>query len=323
MITTLEIPQRSGRCSARVPFRPPHYTAIPGLEPISAPESLRPTRGPSPSPERRAAPAEHRVSRTELDRLDRRLSERDRAVLTSLRMHHFLTTTQLQRFHFADHHTPAAAARICRRVLARLYQLRVIEHLDRRIGGIRAGSASYVWRIGLIGDRLLRQHDDHRARSRRKEPSPRHLLHRLAIADVHLALREIGPDGPRLETVATEPGCWRTFTSPTGSPTVLKPDLYAVTSSGDYEDHWFIEVDRATESLPTLLAKCAQYQHYRLTNLEQQRHGIFPRVLWVLPTERYADTLRRAIDQAVRLPAELFRVCTLPTLTAALQEPTA
>ncbi|HJQ00854.1 MAG TPA: replication-relaxation family protein [Jatrophihabitans sp.] len=236
-----------------------------------------------------------------------------------MRMHQFLTTTQLQRFHFTDHHTPAAA-RICRRVLGRLHQLRVIEHLDRHIGGIRAGSASYVWRIGLIGDRLLQLHDGPSARSRRKEPSPRYLFHRLAVADVHLALR----DGDwRLDTVAAEPGCWRPFTGPNGARQILKPDLYAVTISGDYEDHWFIEVDRATESLPTLLKKCAQYQHYRASNQEQQRHGVFPRVLWIVPTERYAEALRRAIARTAHLPTELFRVCTVPSLPAALQEPSA
>jgi len=71
----------------------------------------------------------------------------------------------------------------------------------------------------------------------------------------------------------------------------LKPDLYAVTASGDYEDHWFCEIDRATESMPTLLKKCVQYEAYRRTGAEQDRLGVFPLVVWVVPDDAQADKL--------------------------------
>lgn len=321
MTVTPAWPRWSARRTARVAARPPHYTDIPGLEPISAPERLDYFGASSPSPERRAASRpERRISRDALARLNRRLSARDQAILCSLRQHHFLTTTQLERFHFTGHDSPRTAARLCRRVLARLHELRVIEHLERRIGGVRAGSASYVWRVGLIGDRLLRLHDIGQPRARRKEPSLHHLQHCLAVADAHLALRELAATSTtEVLEVSAEPACWRTYRDPAGVLEILKPDLYAITANGDFEDHWFLEIDRATESLPTLLNKCHQYQAYRQTGEEQQRHGVFPWVLWIMPTTAHAGRLRQAIDQTAQLVSELFRICTLAELPAVIQ----
>ncbi|HEX6656023.1 MAG TPA: replication-relaxation family protein [Candidatus Limnocylindria bacterium] len=222
-----------------------------------------------------------------------------------------MTTAQLQCLHFHDHTTEEAAARICRRVLARLHQLQVVEHLQRRIGGVRAGSASFVWRVGPVGDRLLRQSRGEGGRARRKEPSARHLDHCLAIADCHLALVTAVRTG-RLELlrVATEPDSWRSYLSVGGATEVLKPDLYAVTATGEYEDHWFVEVDRATESLPTLLRKCVQYERYRRTGREQAKTGVFPLVVWVVPDEQRAAKLRAALHSVRGLDPDLFRITT-------------
>lgn len=279
---------------------------------ISAPESLSSGVAAGSSPERRS----RRVGERRLKGLRRELSEREQAVLTSLDQHRFLTTGQLQALHFADHATLDAAARICRRVLARLKQLQVIEPLERRIGGVRAGSASYVWRLGLLGDRLRRQaHDDSR-RARRKEPSTRHLDHCLAVADCHLALVAAARVG-RLELldVATEPDSWRSYLGPGGAREVLKPDLYAVTATGDYEDHWFIELDRATESLPTLIRKCVQYEQYRRTGRQQAGTGVFPLVIWVVPDSQRAAKLRGALNASRGLDTALFRIAVTEQFT--------
>lgn len=204
-------------------------------------------------------------------------------------------------------------------MLQRLHQLRVLEHLDRRVGGVRAGSASFVWRVGLLGDRLLRLDTVDQPRGRRKEPSLRHLEHCLAIADSHLMLRDLAASN-RIELlqIQTEPRCWRTSDSAGFNNSILKPDLYAVTASGDYEDHWFLEVDRATESLPTLLRKCAQYEAYRRTGSEQDRLGVFPLVVWIVPDDRHADKLRRAIAASRNLDAGLYRVCVPDTFAAVI-----
>lgn len=252
-----------------------------------------------------------RVSRRQLERIDRDLSRRERAVLGSLADFHFMTTAQLRHLHFVDHATNEAAARICRRVLHRLAVLRVIEPLERRIGGIRAGSASFVWRVGTVGDRLLSQNGDGDRRRRRKEPSLRHLNHCLAVADCAVALESLAR-GREVELLLreTEPACWRPYLGDGGNRETLKPDLFAATAAGAYEDRWFIEVDCGTESLPTLLSKCAQYERYRRTGREQTNHGIFPAVVWVLPTEARLLKLAAALHASRSLDEALFRLTT-------------
>jgi hypothetical protein len=312
----------SGRWSGRVGMNHHQPTEDWGGESISAPESFTRFSGAASPAERGGGPrAERRLSRAEADRLAASLSDRDRGILHSVAAHRFLTTRQIERLHFAHHHhtSSTAAARICRRVLQRLHQLRVIEPLERRIGGVRAGSTSYVWRVGLAGDRLLRlEAGGDPPRARRKEPSPRHLYHCLAIAEVHLTLRDLAAAGhTELVQLQTEPACWR-HTDTAGDSGILKPDLYAVTAAGDYEDHWFCEVDRATESLPTLLGKCAQYEAYRRTGSEQKRLGVFPLVLWVVPNQTRAAKLQAAIAASRSLDASLYRTCTIEGLSDAI-----
>jgi hypothetical protein len=315
------VDDRSGRCSDRVVAQGPAATDNRAVGPHLAPESLtvavrqppergRPQAEPSPGTGRGRGPGRN-GQREQAERLQRRLSARDLAVLTSLDAHRFLTTQQIAAFQFQDHASPGAAARICRRTLQRLFELQVIEHLERLVGGVRAGSASYVWRVGPIGDQLLRLQAPHRTRARRKEPSLRHLEHCLAIADVHLSLIALARSGRvELLSVSTEPTCWRRYLSATGSVDTLKPDLFAITASGDYEDHWFIEIDRGTESLPTLLKKCAQYEDYRRTGSAQAEGGVFPLIVWVVPSEAHADSLAAAIIAGRNLDNCLYRVCT-------------
>jgi hypothetical protein len=252
-----------------------------------------------------------RVSRRQLDLMRKDLSERDLAVLQSVEQFRFLTTRQIEQLHFRDHASPLSAARVCRRVLARLHRLRVLEHLERRVGGVRAGSASYVWRVGLIGDRLVQEDSGHGTPRRRKEPSARHLDHCLAIADCYLAIiAATGTHSIDVVAVETEPASWRSYLAASGARETLKPDLYLVTTDGEYEDHWFIEVDRGTESLPTLVRKCRQYERYRRTGTEQSEREVFPRVVWVMPHVRHADRLQSEIEAERRIDADLFRVTT-------------
>lgn len=309
---------RSGRRSGRVEGNGTGPTEVRPLQPISAPGSMSPagpvsaasSRAPA-APERRAKPAAKRSTRERLLLTARDLSDRERHILITIHDHHFLTTAQLELLFFLDHATQDSAARICRRTLRRLDQLRVIEHLERRVGGIRAGSASYVWRVGLVGDQLLRMAAGRGARARRKEPSARYLDHCLAVAEVRVAL-VLAERAERLELIRldAEPACWRNYVGPGSSRQILKPDLYALTASDDYEDHWFIEVDRSTESIPTLLRKCQQYTAYRRTGREQQDGGVFPLVLWAVPDQARMDRFTAGLRSARGLDADLFRVAT-------------
>jgi hypothetical protein len=110
---------------------------------------------------------------------------------------------------------------------------------------------------------------------------------------------------------------WRRFLGIGGESRLLRPDLAVVTAQGDYQDHWFIEVDLRSEHPPTVVRKCHLYEDYRRSGNEQDAHGLFPRVLWVVPNQQRADKLTAAIADA-KLDPDLFRVVTTDQLIAAV-----
>ena len=146
------------------------------------------------------------------------------------------------------------------------------------------------------------------------EPGERFAAHYLAVADTHLSLVDAERAGQLvLAQVQIEPRCWRPFTGLGGSKEVLKPDLAAVTAASrdtEYEDHWFIEVDRGTESLPTLIRQCQAYQTYRRTGTQQTETGVFPLVVWIVPDDTRAAKLTTAITSTRDLDQQLYRIVT-------------
>ncbi|TDD28359.1 hypothetical protein E1218_07515 [Kribbella turkmenica] len=263
-------------------------------------------------------PTKQRTGRLDLANLRHNLSPRDLAILRSISAHRFLTTQHVRALLFSDHASELSATRSSNRVLRRLSRDKLITALDRRVGGVRAGSAGYVWRVTAAAHRLLQTEDGEGISRRYREPSQRLLAHTLAIADTHVALnRAASSDGLELVTVQVEPGSWRRFLGLGGEPRLLRPDLAVVTAQGDYEDHWFIEVDLGTEHPPTVVRKCHLYEDYRRSGNEQDAHGLFPRVLWVVPNQQRADKLTAAITDA-KLDQDLFRVVTTDQLIPAV-----
>lgn len=253
------------------------------------------------------------MSRSDVATLIERLSERDIHMLMDVEKFRLLTTKQVQRLHF-DHRqtTPVAAARACNRVLSRLRDVGVVRALERRIGGVRAGSAGFVWYIGPAGERVLAAlSDNKRGRRNFREPSRLFVDHTLAVAELAIQVIEAKRLG-ELEVlhVETEPASWQQSLSGHGTLQTLKPDLRLVTVSGDYEHHWFIEADLATEHLPVVLRQCAAYQAFRATGRYQAEHGLFPAVLWVVPADARKAALAAAVAAQTALDAAQFQVCT-------------
>ena len=246
------------------------------------------------------------LGRRGLDQLREQVSERDLVVVRSVKEHRFLTARQIEEFHFAEHASPDAGARVCRRVLARLTRERLLVRLQRRVGGVRAGSASFVYVLGPIGSRLLDE-----SRRRFTEPSPLFLDHTLAIAEAHLQLvRAARRRQLELLSVDIEPDCWRRYTGSAGAPEIVRPDLYVVTASGAFEDCWFLEIDRGTESPAAISRKCRAYEAYWRTGREQDTRRTFPLVTWVAPDEQRAKRLNSVISTARNLNRDLHRVTT-------------
>lgn len=269
-------------------------------------------RGTTPRPRRKRRLLPHDVAE-----LASWLSQRDMAVLQSVSEHQFLTVRQITALHFGDH-APTSGARIARRTMARLRKYGALGTLERRIGGLRAGSAGLVHYLDGVGDQLLHGRSGRLAHRRKVEPSSRFVAHRLAVADTHVALVEA--DRQRvLEVVAcaVEPQAWRRYAGHSGARLILKADLSADTAvppGSDLVHGWFIEVDLGHEGVPTLLKKCRDYEAYRRSGVEQDRSGSFPVVIWSMShtdpekAERRRTALRAAIDADQSLPSQLFRI---------------
>jgi hypothetical protein len=239
-----------------------------------------------------------------------RLSLRDLGVLDDLEGFRLLTSRQIQRLHFAvgaEHATVSAATRATQRALTKLESFGLLDRLQYRVGGVRHGSQGIVWQLTSSGSRLQQERSGNHNRHRYAEPTTLFVDHTLAVAEIGVQVRELERAG-RIEVLelATEPANWRSFLGSNAQAVTLKPDLALVTASGDYEDHWFIEVDRATEHLPKVLAKCVAYARYAASGLEQQSRGVFPRVLWLTPTQDRATAIGNAITDTATLPADLF-----------------
>jgi hypothetical protein len=153
-------------------------------------------------------------------------------------------------------------------------------------------------------------------RRRYLEPSPAFTAHTLAVAELAVQLEELArDDAVELVSLDSEPSCWRLFVGPHGTQEWLKPDLYAVTASGDYEDHLFIEADLATEHPPVVVRKAKVYQRYAATGAHQARHGLFPAVAWVVPGTARQRAIQAALTADRTTQPELFRVVTTDQFT--------
>lgn len=194
-------------------------------------------------------------------------------------------------------------ARSFRRTLERLHEQHVLFRLDRIIGGRRAGSSGFVYGVDVVGQRLLNQ-----SPRRPWTPRPSWLNHALQTSELYVQLRQAeAQQRLTLTGFQPEPDCWRTYEAPGGGIVDLKPDAYAELVIGDYQDHYFLETDMATESSATLRRKAAAYQAYFDSNVEQRTHGVFPFVLWLAP---HAERAGEIADAVCGHKPELHRVST-------------
>lgn len=252
-----------------------------------------------------------RLSKKQLIQLDGILTQKDKLVLLHLQRHRYLMSSQVQRLIFTDSPTPSAALRATNRCLKKLRETGLVDHLARRIGGVRAGSGSAICYLTHAGERFLRSHEHQTAPIRRFfEPSPYFLAHTLAVAEISIRLTEICRERRmELALLQPEPECWRTY-SEYGVQVSLKPDLYAATVSGEYEDRWFFEIDLDTESPAKVIEKCRKYHQYYRSGLEQKESGVFPLTVWIVPGESRKQHLLSHIRSAFEKQPRLFAVIT-------------
>jgi hypothetical protein len=240
------------------------------------------------------------VSAARLDDLRESLSERDWAVIRDVAKLRLVTGAQLERLHFAALRESSGPV-VRRRVLGRLVRWGVLTTLARRVGGVRAGSSGFVYALDIAGKRLMT--DDGRA-ARPSLPGERYVRHVLTVAEMYVDLVEQARlGGLRLDRFGAEPASWW----PDGHGGRLKPDAYVRASGADHVDSWWLEVDLATEHLPTIRRKLMTYlDFYNRGQLGPA--GVMPWVLITVPDAKRLSQIVRLIPQLSPQADELFTV---------------
>ena len=261
-----------------------------------------------------------RIGRAQLQVIAERLDATDRALLALLAAHRYATTRQLAQITelSGQYGSARSALRQTSRRMRRQHGLGLVAHLERRIGGTRAGSAGYVWYLTAAGQRLTGE--GRGTRRRFQEPSALFLAHTLAITQARVVIEQaIHAVGGHLARLRTEPACWRSWLRLGGALGWLKPDLEAITATdAGAEDHWLLEVDLDTEHPARLLAKCHDYQAHLASGTFQAQHGYYPQVVWLLTNQARAGRLAEQIAADQMLTPGLFKITATPEQLAAL-----
>ncbi len=265
----------------------------------------------------RLAPA--RIRQRDVDWLAARLTPRDWQIVQEVNALRVASGDQLERLCFAGLAPGRSRTASRSRVLARLVAWRVLAPVGRRVGGRERGSTVQVYALDSAGQRLLtgRQLAEGAAvRVRRPGPPGVHSLrHLLAVAELYVELTEQARAlGLALATFKAEPGAhW-----PNGMGGWLKPDAYAVLERIGARDHWWIEVDLATESLPVVKAKLQAYLDFGARG-ERGPEDVMPWVLISTVTERRRDAIAALVR---RMPgaADLVTVVTSAEAAARMFE---
>lgn len=253
-------------------------------------------------------PTPVRVRSAYVDWLDGRLSPRDWTVVETVNLLQVASGQQLERLCFAGLPNERSRTVTRSRVLGRLVRERVLVPVGRRVGGSGRGSTVQAFALDTAGRQLLVRRqlaEAQQVRVRRPGvPGGRTIRHRLAVSELYTELTEQARfDGLTVATFKAEPAAW--WPNGTGGP--LKPDAYVVLARGDgVRDHWWVEVDLATESLPTVRAKVAAYLDFRRRG-ERGPDDVLP---WLLISTVGARR-RAAIAQLVRRLPEAAELVTV------------
>lgn len=246
-------------------------------------------------------------------RLHQLLSDRDLAVLGSLAKLRVLSGRQIQRLHIPDG-SRLTRLRRTQALLRRLHSHGLVIRMQGMVGGVRAGSSGYLYGLTGRGQSVLGVQGPYGKRRRRMwETKPYFQDHLLSIAEVFVHLEEAG----RSQTLDVldfqpEPQAWRRFSGIGGAHLILKPDAFVHIATARLEHLVFLEVDLDTESATTIYAKCLRYVAYWRSGVEQQRLGVFPRVIWLVPDEERRSEVIGIIGKLVLDAQQLFRVGLLP-----------
>lgn len=233
------------------------------------------------------------------------LSSRDREVVQLVGRFQQLTSGQIGELLF----TGLASSTPRDRCLRRLLEDRYLSRLDvRLIGGDAGGSSQHVYQLGPAGWRLLGRPGRYWARRAANR-------HAIELADVYVRLKTLENSG-NIQVVRfdVEREAWRNVAG-----IGLTPDAYV--EIGHHISRtkvcWFIELDRETESVGTIRERCARY----VRAYERWDEGVFPYVLFLVPTEARATAVRTVIASGPAEADRTIRACSSTDAMYALAPP--
>lgn len=250
-----------------------------------------------------------------LRELEAKLSDRDLAVIRELAALRFTSGSQLARLCFTRS-DGTADQRAARRALLRLNRLGALARLPRPVGGVRRGSAGFVYYLAPAGQRLSMERGWLSPGRPRRPSAPGHLFvrHALGVAELHCLLVEAARSG-RFELLGreSEPACWRVTNG-----AMLKPDSYVRLAIGDYEYSYFIEVDRGTEGSGAIARQLDRYVRHHRSGREQRQRRVFPKVLWLTTDAERAGVIAELIDRLPTPERALFTTATFDDALAVI-----
>jgi DNA-binding MarR family transcriptional regulator len=225
-----------------------------------------------------------------------RLTERDRAIIEAVHLYRVLRQDQIQTLFFG---TKSAA----QRALARLY-----DHgfLERKFTPVLYGRSPTLYVLDKRGAELLRAergYEDLVWYPSSKDLKTDFLEHTTAINDFRISIVVAAyRQGLELITWASETQMKadyaRVAISGAQRPVSLVPDSYFVINTPLGRAHFFLELDRGTETLERFKQKAKAYVAYHASGGYEKRYGTKSlRVLCVVNSEGRLANLANAVKQ--------------------------
>lgn len=282
---------------------------------------------------------------TTLAALRERLTPRDMQIISFIEQAHCAFTHQLTRLFFASASNEQAASKACRRNMQKLLEYKLVNKLDRKIGGYRAGSNANIWYLTDAGYKLLDLEDPDTPLKRRRflEPSAITLRHRLTSVECYIQMVELGrkiqlggnvqaeeaggnsgaasktnsgtitPRSFSVRKVEFEPKSWKQYPYDNKNK-YLKPDLFISIEKDGYEYLYFVEIDLASESMTDILRQCESYHDCYNSRAIQNEYDIFPIVLWIVPDEKRKERFVKVLKEQYERTNHLFTIITAEEL---------
>jgi hypothetical protein len=237
--------------------------------------------------------------------LAERLSDRDWQIVEAVNHLRLMSGGQLERLCFAAlvGHTRAV---VRGRVLRRLVNWRVLTVLPRRIGGATRGSSGSAFALDAAGMRLCAERQMGAAVPQRVRhpgaPTERSVRHTLAVSEFAVSVVEQARlHGAQIVAFDAEPASWW----PNELGGYIKPDAYVCLALGNVREHWWVEIDLATESLPTIRRKLLAYLDF-VERGQLGTGGLVPRVLICANTPARCTALRPVVSKLPPPATDLF-----------------